>query len=379
MKIGIDARFFGSQGKGLGRYTQKLIEELEKVDIHNQYYIFLNSHNIDEYNPTNPNFHKVLADIPWYSWQEQILFPRLLGKYHLDLVHFPHFNIPLLYRKPYVVTIHDLILLEYPTRKASRLNAVMYMIKNLAYRLVILNAVYTAKKIITISEYTRQSLVKHFRIPAHSMEMIYEGIDLEKFNPLNAQPFDFSSFNLLPENYLLYVGNVYPHKNIDVLVKVFASLKKRPTINSNLKLVLVGKKDHFLEGIIEQVKRLGLEDSVVFPGYVPDEQLISLYESCLCYVFPSLYEGFGLPPLEAIALGAPVVVSNTTCLPEIFGEHIEYFNPKSSQDMEQVLYEFIMNPDKRYQQKTFHSEILSKYSWVDMAESTKNVYNRIRK
>lgn len=379
MKIGIDARFFGSQGKGLGRYTQKLIEELEKVDIHNQYYIFLNKHNINEYNPTNPNFHKVLANIPWYSWQEQILLPRLLQKYHLDLVHFPHFNIPLLYRKPYVVTIHDLILLEYPTRKASRLNALMYMVKNIAYRLVILNAVYTAKKIITISEYTRQSLVKHFRIPAQSMEMIYEGIDLEKFNPLNAQSFDFSSFHLVPENYLLYVGNVYPHKNIDVLVKVFASLKKRPTINSNLKLVLVGKKDHFLEGIIQQVKDLGLEDSVVFPGYVPDEQLISLYESCLCYVFPSLYEGFGLPPLEAIALGAPVVVSNTTCLPEIFGEHIEYFNPKSSQDMEAVLYEFIMNPDNRYQQKTFHPEILSKYSWVDMAESTKNVYNRIRK
>lgn len=376
MKIGIDARFFGTSGKGLGRYTQKLVEELEKIDHNNQYYIFLNSHNFDEYTPKNPNFHKVLANIPWYSWQEQIIFPRILSKYKLDLVHFLHFNIPLFYRRPYFVTIHDLILLEYPTRKASKLNSIMYWVKNLAYRLVIMNSVYTAKRIITISKYTEQSIYKHFHIPKNKMAMIYEGVDLERFNPLNAQDFNFKKFNIKPNRYILYVGNVYPHKNIERLIDVFYKLKQKRDIDKDLQLVLVGKKDYFFENIKKQVQTLNLEKSVIFTGYVPDEELISLYENSLFYVFPSLYEGFGLPPLEAIALGAPIAISNATCLPEIFGENIEYFDPKSEENMEKVLYEFIQDSTKREAQKKYHQSILNKYSWSDMAEKTKKLYNK---
>lgn len=377
MKIGIDARFFGTSGKGLGRYTQKLIEELEKIDHNNQYYIFLNQHNFDEYQPKNPNFHKILANIPWYSWQEQIILPRILEKYNLDLVHFLHFNVPILYRKAYFVTIHDLILLEYPTRKASKLNFIMYSIKNLAYRFVILNAVKTAKKVITISNYTTDSIKKHFHISNSKINMIYEGVDLEKFNPLYVQEFNFKKFDLKKSKYILYVGNAYPHKNINVLVEVFAKLKQRTDIDKDLKLVLVGKKDYFFEVVMNQVSQLKLEQSIIFPGYVPDEELISLYDQCLFYVFPSLYEGFGLPPLEAIALGAPIVISNTTCLPEIFGEHIEYFDPRSKQNMEEVISNFILDKEKRELQKKYHQSILNKYSWQDMAESTKKLYNKI--
>jgi glycosyltransferase involved in cell wall biosynthesis len=378
MRIGIDARFFGNSGKGLGRYTQKLVEELEKTDHNNQYYIFLNKHNFDEYQPKNPNFHKILFNIPWYSWQEQIIFPRILNKYKLDLVHFLHFNVPILYRKAYFVTIHDLILLEYPTRKASKLNFIMYNVKNLAYRLVIMNALKTAKKVITISNYTTESILKHFHIANNKMNMIYEGVDLERFNPLNAKAFNFKKFNFKKDKYILYVGNVYPHKNIDRLIEVFARIKQKPNIDKDLKLVLVGKKDYFFEIIMNQVKQLDLEDSVIFTGYVLDEELISLYENSLFYVFPSLYEGFGLPPLEAIALGAPIVISNTTCLPEIFGENIEYFDPKSKDNMEQIIYNFILDKGKRELQKTYHQEILNKYSWQDMAESTKKLYNEIK-
>lgn len=378
MKIGIDARFFGTSGKGLGRYTQKLVEELEKIDHNNQYYIFLNQHNFDEYQPKNPNFHKILVNIPWYSWQEQLIFPNILKKYKLDLVHFLHFNIPILYRKPYFVTIHDLILLEYPTRKASKLNFIMYTIKNLAYRLVIMNAVNTAKKVITISKYTTNSIQKYFHILDKKINMIYEGVDLERFNPLNAKEFNFKKFNIKKDKYILYVGNAYPHKNIDVLIEVFSKLKQKKEIDKELKLVLVGKKDYFFEVIINQVKKLNLENSIIFPGYVSDEELISLYENSLFYVFPSLYEGFGLPPLEAIALGAPIVISNTTCLPEIFGNNIEYFNPKSKTDMEKVLYSFILDKDKRILQKKYHQSILNKYSWSDMAESTKKLYNEYK-
>src|SRR4030042_5629936 len=121
MRIGIDARFFGSIGKGLGRYTQKLIENLEKIYEHNHYFIFLRRGNWNEYRPRKKNFTKVLADVPWYSLREQIEMPRIIRKCGLDLVHFPHFNVPVGYRGKFVVTIHDLILLRYPTKKASAL------------------------------------------------------------------------------------------------------------------------------------------------------------------------------------------------------------------------------------------------------------------
>lgn len=253
----------------------------------------------------------------------------------------------------------------------------MYNIKNLAYRLVILNAIYTAKQVITISEYTSQSIIKHFNLSKNKIKMIYEGVDLERFNPLNAQKFEFDKFGIVPQKYILYVGNVYPHKNIERLVNVFNKLKQTK-VDKDIKLVLVGKKDYFFELVMQQVKKLGLEESVIFPGYVSDEQLISLYEECLFYVFPSLYEGFGLPPLEAIAMGAPVLISNSTCLPEIFGEHVEYFDPLSESDMQKVMYNFIIDREKREKQKRYHQTILNQYSWSDMAESTKKLYNKIK-
>ncbi|MFC1639085.1 glycosyltransferase, partial [Patescibacteria group bacterium] len=121
MKIGIDARFYGSLGKGLGRYVSELIAGLERLDRDNEYVVFLRRENYDEYEPQAPNFSKRLAEIPWYGWREQLLLPGLLKRERLDLMHFTHFNVPLLYRRPFVVTVHDLILLQHPTTRASTL------------------------------------------------------------------------------------------------------------------------------------------------------------------------------------------------------------------------------------------------------------------
>src|SRR3990172_6348218 len=133
MRIGIDARFFGSVGKGLGRYTRKLIESIEKLDHVNSYFIFLRKENWPEYQPQKNNFTKVLADIPWYSLREQIQMPKILKKYGLDLVHFPHFNVPTFYGGKFVVTIHDLILFSYPTKRATTLSPLTYFFKKRAH------------------------------------------------------------------------------------------------------------------------------------------------------------------------------------------------------------------------------------------------------
>lgn len=160
MFIGIDARFFGSIGKGLGRYTQKLIENLEKIDHENQYVVFLRKENFDEYQPKNKNFQKALADYQWYTFSEQIKMPLLLNKFNFDLVHFPHFNVPFFYRKKFVVTIHDLILLQFPTVKGTMLNPVFYKIKFWCYKFIIWSAIKRARRIITVSNFTKNELLK---------------------------------------------------------------------------------------------------------------------------------------------------------------------------------------------------------------------------
>ncbi len=376
MKIGIDARFFGPGGKGLGRYSQKLVEELEKVDYANQYVVFLTKENWDLYQPKNPNFKKALADVRWYTLDEQLQMPKILNKYNLDLVHFLHFNVPVMYRKPFVVTIHDLILLEYPTRKASKLGTVMYWIKNFAYRRVISFAARGSERVIAISEYTKQAVMRQFGITESKVDMIYEGVDLEKFNPVNKEPFDFEKVGVEKGNYLMYVGNAYPHKNIDGLIRGFQELIGREGIDPNLKLVIVGKTDYFFQQLIDLANELGLSDRIVFPGFVPDEEMIDLFENTAAYVFPSFYEGFGLPPLEAMAMGAPILLSNRTCLPEIFGESAEYFDPGNSGELVDAMERMLKDPSIAERQKQFIEPTLAKYSWEQMAKETVDVYNK---
>lgn len=169
MRIGIDARFFGAKDKGFGRYTENLVKNLEIISSPNsgdEFFVFLKKARWDDYQPKSPNFHKVLADYRWYGLKEQILFPIKLGKYKLDFVHFTHFNVPILYRKKFIVTIHDLILRYFPTRKG---------IKFLAYRLVFKHAVSHAEKIIAVSNYTKQDILRHYRVSENKIQVIYEG------------------------------------------------------------------------------------------------------------------------------------------------------------------------------------------------------------
>jgi len=185
LKIGIDARFFGPKDKGFGRYTENLIRNLEKIDSVNQYFIFLRKDSFDEYQPKNSNFKKVLANYKWYGIKEQIFLPIKLKKYKLDLVHFTHFNVPILYCAPwrsstgsgkFVVTIHDLTLRHFPTFRRSFKNLIFYPFKNFAYRIIFRHAIKNSEKIIAISEHTKQEILKHYSVNPDKIKVIYEGI-----------------------------------------------------------------------------------------------------------------------------------------------------------------------------------------------------------
>ncbi len=174
MRIGIDARFYGPiGGKGIGRYTQQLIANLEKIDDQNEYFVFLRQENFDLYQPQNKRFHKVLADYRWYSFKEQIYFPFKLYGLRLDLVHFLHFNIPLFYFRKFIVTIHDLIH-QRSSRDSSTLPWLVFYFKKLAYSIVIKSAIKRSKKIITVSNFSKQEIIKYYKINPDKIFVTYE-------------------------------------------------------------------------------------------------------------------------------------------------------------------------------------------------------------
>ena len=373
MRIGIDARFFGSVGKGLGRYTQKLIENLEKIDSNNQYYVFLRKENWEEYQPKNPYFEKILADIPWYGFREQLQFPKILKKYNLDLVHFPHFNVPISWKGKFVVTIHDLILFHYPTKRASALSPFIYFLKRTAYRRVIRNAIRKSEKIIAVSNHTKKDIVEHFQVPEEKIVVTYEAVD-RQMKPLHVPSEQVLEKYGIIKPYLVYVGNAYPHKNLERLVLVFRELRKK---HPHLRLVLVGKEDYFYRRLKTFVKDNSARQ-VIFSDFVPDDDMAVVYREALLYIFPSLYEGFGLPPLEAIAQNLPVVSSNESSMPEILGDAAYYFDPRALSEMGEAIERAATDNELRERLIAAGREQIKKYSWEKMARETLNIYSEIQ-
>lgn len=398
MRIGIDARFFGPKAKGLGRYAQKLIEELEKIDDQNDYAVFLRRADFESWQPRSPRFKKVLADYRWYSLAEQFLFPFKLYSQKIDLMHFTHFNAPVLYFKPYVVTIHDLILQKFPTAKSTLFGRVNYFFKNIGYKIIIWLVLARAKKIIAVSQFVKDDIIKSFGVAPEKISVIYEGAPepdviassarAERSNPADGGDSSGSPRRFAPRDdesilekyeikkpYLLYVGNAYPHKNLLLLAEALKILRR--TGHPNLQLVLVGGEDYFYKKLKqENCDSAGVcfGGGVIFAGFVPDIELEALYKNARAYVFPSLCEGFGLPPLEAMAYGVPVAASNATCLPEILGEAAYYFDAQDSNDMTAKIREVLADENLRQKLIAQGFEQIKKYSWRAMAEETAGVY-----
>ncbi len=371
MKIGIDARFFGSSGKGLGRYTQKLIENLEKIDTINKYFIFLKRENFEEYVPKNKNFKKILADYPWYSFSEQFYFPWLLRKYKLDLMHFPHFNVPLLYGRKFLVTIHDLILIHFPTTKNSTLHPFFYRIKFLAYRLVIGYAIKYSKNIIAVSHFTKKDILANYKkVMPEKIKVTYEACENYCFFSANRQEEFLQKYGIM-KPYLLYIGNAYPHKNLERLARAFSLLEKR----GDLALVMVGKEDYFYSRLKKMIEQKKIKN-IIFTGYIPDEKLELIKRYAVAYVFPSLYEGFGLPPLEVMAKGVPVICSDHACMHEILEKSAYFFDGKNEKSIAEAIEKIISDEELRKKLIARGYKQIQKYSWGKMAQETLRIYEK---
>jgi glycosyltransferase involved in cell wall biosynthesis len=385
--IGIDARFYGPLGKGLGRYTQEIVDNVIAINEEDQleFIVFLSPENIDEFVCPNENVRKELITSRWYTVAEQFEIPYKWWKNKIDLMHFPHFNVPFFKVGSYVVTIHDLILTKFPTHRASTLHPIVYWLKDKAYRIIISSAVKKAKKIITVSNFTKLDLIDQFKADDKKIDVTYEGVaNLSKGNDslFVAKLDNKKTLELyrIQGKFLLYIGNAYPHKNLEGLVSAFAKLHN---LHPDWRLVLVGKEDYFYNRVKNFAikhnlwQKENLNSPIVFTGYVPDADLEALFQEAAAYVFPSLYEGFGLPPLEAMAHDCPVVSSNRASMPEILGEAALYFNPDDKEEMISKIEIVVNDTEKRNGLIIAGREQIKKYSWWNCALETSKIYHSV--
>ncbi len=381
LKIAIDARMY--QESGIGRYIRNLLTQLQRLDLENEYFILLTKIDFDNLRFSN-NFKKVLADARWYGLSEQIKIPKILYNLKVDLVHFPHFNVPVFFNGKFVVTIHDLIHQHFQMRRATLRDPVTYKIKQLGYKTVFKNALNKSAKILVPSNYVKELLIKEWKVRIDKMVITPEAVDDKIFSAAkNMKKLEIEKvlekFNI-KKPYIFYVGNAHPHKNVKGLIKVFGQLRKK---YKNLQLVLAGGDHYFWARLKKEMdSRLRGNDrgvgGIIFTGFVTDKELVALYKGAKCFVMPSFEEGFGIPLLEAMACQCPVISSNAGALKEVGADAALYFDPQSSDDMVEKISLILNNEKLRKELIEKGKKRVKLFSWKKLAQQTIEVYDSIR-
>lgn len=359
MRIGIDGRLSGIQNAGIGRYIEELVRELVR-DKSVTWIIFLQHKNQLPWLKPQAGIEVVIAPVKHYSFAEQIFLPLIFSRAKLDLLHVPHFNVPLFYRKPLVITIHDLLWHDQRGASMTTLPKLIYSIKYLGYRLVTWEAARRAKVIIVPAHTVKKTLLKHMpRLESGKIQVTLEGVDAawrlnSKIQVTNNK-----------QKILFYTGSLYPHKNLLFVVR---ALRKMPSY----KLFISSSRNVFVKKFLQEVEKLGMKTRVKYLGRLSDAELQAWYRKCLALVQPSLSEGFGLTGVEAMASGLPVLASDIDIFHEIYGEQFIAFNPHDETSF--------INALSRLDKQDF-SPLIKKgmerahlFSWEKMAKQTRKIY-----
>ncbi len=352
MRVACDIQNIRGKKTGYGFYLQNLLEGFEEVE-----------HDLDW-----QFIDKVKKDLrtPQRMWWDQVGLCWQAWKKRPDLLFVPYFSAPMMYPGKKVMVVHDLVASKF---------AQHYSKTALAYWNGVLPA--SAKRvdhIITISENTKQDLVNELKIKEDKITVIPLAVN-KKYKVLRDEDWieeTLEGFGLKNNEFVLSVSTLEPRKNYERLIKAFAGSKRREE-----KLVIVGKKGWGYEPIFDLVNKMNLKDSVIFLDYVKDNDLLALYNTCKFFVMPSLYEGFGLPPLEAMACGAPVIVSNRSSLPEVVGEAAMLVDPYSVEDMQEKMNILLRQREIRKELEEKSLEQAAKFSWKKTAEETLKIFRKV--
>lgn len=343
IKCAIDARMVESSG--IGTYIQHILgHELYDVAIGNLHVIRKYDSEIDV----------IEFESSVYGIKGQLLFPTWkLMKIGVQVVHFPHYNVPLGFPIPFVVTIHDLTHMVYPEFLNSK-------VKYLYAKVLLRHACKRSRHIFTVSQYSKEDLQTFFHVATQKISITYDAID-SSFEMKRDNDFEYlyNKYDIpRDKKILLYVGNLKPHKNLERLLLAFTQLR-----NENVFLVLAGKAFEEQIDLKQREEKLGIRDLVCHTGTLSKAELIGIYNLADLFVFPSLYEGFGIPPLEAMACGTPVIASNTSSIPEVVGEAAVLFDPNNIDEIANCIMNVINDEDKRKELIIRGYERVKKFKW----------------
>lgn len=362
IKIGVDGNEANVENQvGVSVYTQNILNYFNKIaDIDTQFTVYLKNKPLLNL-PEENEFFKYRVISGKFLWSQIFLPLDLYLNKIIDVYFSPAHYLPRFCPVPQIVTIHDLAYLYFPQDFKKKdlwqlINWTKFSIKK-------------ATKIIAVSKTTKKDIMKNYGINEDKINVIYNGFEKTAVVKTSAVE-EQSGKTTEVKKYILFVGTIQPRKNLEVLIDAF---EKFSQVNKDFKLVIVGKKGWLYESIFEKVKALGLEDKVIFTGHIVDEELIGYYKNAFCLALPSLYEGFGIPVLEAMSYGCPTIISMTSSLPEIGGDASLYFDPKSSDDLLEKL-NFLNN------NKNLRKELISKgkkqikdFSWEKCGKETLDV------
>ncbi|MBS5823588.1 MAG: glycosyltransferase family 4 protein [Clostridium argentinense] len=371
MKIGIDARAAKwYRGTGIGTYTYQLINSLNNIDLANEYLLF----TVENYN-SQINFKNNFSLSPIKksnspNFWDEVNIPNVLDNKNIDIYHVPQNGVGLPIKKkcPFIITLHDTIPIHMPETVGDRYLEI--------FSTKMKSIIENSDGIITVSEFSKEDIAKDFNYPKEKIfvtylasEDIYKPIDKVISASMIKKQYS------LPSDYILYVGGFSPRKNILGLIKAYSKLPNN--IKERHKLVIAGNKGKSYPIYKKCAEDYNVDNNVIFPGFISMEYMPYLYNAASLFVYPSFYEGFGLPPIEAMACGIPVIAANATSIPEILEDAAILFNPNDIDELQDKLYELLMNENIR--QNIIHKGFIknNSLSWEKTALDTLKAYKSI--
>ncbi|MFA6429604.1 MAG: glycosyltransferase family 1 protein [Patescibacteria group bacterium] len=365
MRIAIDARMMGAEKtRGIGRYIEELVAAM--LDESEHTFVLIVRELEGKRFIGHPRIEQIVADVPWYSVAEQVRMPAFYREAHADFVHVPHWNVPMSYQGPLVLTMHDLILRHQPlSAKTSTRHPWIAAIKHAGYRAVLGSALKKAQVICVPTQYVAEDIQRYYPVPSERLVVTGEGVTA----------FPAPDMSRVPEGrFLLYVGAAYPHKRLDLLL---AGWKELATRHQDVSFVIAGEKDVFMARLEEEAIRLHLP-RMSFLGRVTNAELAGLYKNASAFVFPSSDEGFGLSPLEALSLGCPVVASDAACLPEVLAKtRAHIFRNGDVSGMISAIDAILVATNARHEAEQSWHLIKESFSWKSAARKTLAAYERV--
>ena len=374
MKVGVDIR--RATEFGVGTYTRNIVRALSRIDHSNEYFLIGSPQTAAEIGDLPANFTSIALLEPDDTTKGHFEFRATVKRRGCDIVHIPQlFWVPRNLPCPYVITVHDVVEHMYRARDRSSLR------RSLHFQFT-RHVLKKAGRILAVSKFTKSEIEKLFGIAGRHIEVVYNAID-ERFLKGHATEADQQVLEeryLVTYPFLLYAGRISPHKNLVRIIQAFAALKaelEKQAKYPDLKLIIIGDELSKHPDLRRTAIRSGVQNDVRFMGFVPIEMLRLFYDAAKVFVFPSLFEGFGLQPLEAMAHGTPVVTSNTSSLPEVIGQAAVLVNPENVFEIMLALHRVLLDQSVRDKIRERGYEQVKKYSWDASAQRILEVYEEI--